>query len=189
MGLRSGKLLWTLVAPLLVLSSPTVEAIPNAVFEGVQKDDDAMIRNALEADPSLLESIGVGGQTPLIHAVLTGKLTAVKTLLELGADTTATEKDGYSVLHAAGFQGRAEILKILLDRGLDPLDKHQDGFYPIHRACWGLQERHTDTVQVFMDYGVSSNLASDDGKICDEMTRNEKTKALLSRKIPVAEEL
>jgi ankyrin repeat protein len=189
MRLTTSTLHWTIVAALVFLLSPTVEAIPNAVFEGVQQDDEALIRNALAADPSLLESVGVGGQTPLIHAVLTGKLTAVKTLLELGADTTATEKDGYNVLHAAGFQGRADVLKVLLDRGLDPMSKHKDGFYPIHRACWGPQERHTDTVKVFMDYGVSSNLAADDGKICEEMTRNEKTKALLSRKIPMAEEL
>lgn len=168
---------------------PTTIAVPNPVFEGVQQDDGEMIRNALGADPSLLESVGVGGQTPLIHAVLTGKLTAVKTLLELGADTTATEKDGYNVLHAAGFQGRDEILKLLLDRGLDPLDKHADGFYPIHRACWGPQERHTDTVKAFLDYGVSANLASEDGKTCVEMTRNEKTKALLTRETPVRQEL
>jgi ankyrin repeat protein len=188
MVFRTMALIWILFVAVILLS-PLVQSIPNAVFEGVQKDDEALIRDALEADPSLLESVGVGGQTPLIHAVLTGKLKAVITLLELGADTTATEQDGYNVLHAAGFQGRAEILKVLLEKGLDPMDKHRDGFYPIHRACWGPQERHTETVRVFMDFGVSSHLAADDGKICEEMTRNEKTKTLLSRKIPITEDL
>ena len=115
---------------------------PNPVFLGVQQDDETSIRAAIEEDPTLLDKKGVGGQTPLIHAVLTGKRLAVKTLIELGADTTATEKDGYNILHAAGFQGRAVILQYLLSdkvkTGLDPLtDQHSDGYYPLHRACWG----------------------------------------------------
>ena len=39
----------------------------------------------------------------MLHAILTGKAKAVKTLLYLGADTSAKEKDGYGVLHAAAF--------------------------------------------------------------------------------------
>ena len=115
----------------------------NAIFKGVKDDDAAAIRSAVENDPSILESIGPGGQTPLIHAVLIGKLNAVTTLLELGADTSATERDGYDVLHASGFQGRAEILEVLLKEfakekkaggfSLDPsTDQHRDGFYPMH---------------------------------------------------------
>ena len=115
----------------------------NAVFQGVQNDDGEAIKSAVKDDSSLLESIGPGGQTPLINAVLTGKLNAVKALLEIHADVSATEKDGYNVLHAAGFQGRAEILLVLLEHfaenqktgafTLDPAtDKHRDGYYPIH---------------------------------------------------------
>ena len=115
----------------------------NAVFEAVKNDDSAAIRSAIENDSSMKESIGPGGQTPLIRAILTGKLNAVNTLLDLGADASATEKDGYTVFHAAGFQGRAEILEVLLqyfadqkESGgfvLDPVtDKHKDGFYPMH---------------------------------------------------------
>jgi len=106
-----------------------------------QEDDAAAITSSVQTNPSALESIGPGGQTPLIHAVLTGKATAVKTLLELGADALATEKDGYNVLHAAGFQGRAQILQTLLDhfrqadadKTLDPkTDVHKDGYFPLH---------------------------------------------------------
>lgn len=116
----------------------------NPVFDGVQRDDEIAIRDAIQKDPSSIDTKGVGGQTPLIHAVLTGKLTAVKTLIDLGADMTATEKDGYNILHAAGFQGRDAILQYLLSSdkvksaGLDPkADQHSDGYYPLHRACWG----------------------------------------------------
>ena len=40
---------------------------------------------------------------------LGGHLDAAKALLELGADVTVPEKDGYTPMHGAGFQGRAEI--------------------------------------------------------------------------------
>jgi ankyrin repeat protein len=162
----------------------------NGIFEGVQKDDTTAIKSAIKNDPSSLESIGPGGQTPLIHAVLTGKLESVKTLLDLGANTAATETDGYNVLHAAGFQGRSEILEVLLQHFanqkeaggfvLDPsTDKHEDGFYPIHRSCWGREPRHTDTVKVFLTNNVSSQISADNGKTCAEMTNNEGTKMLI----------
>lgn len=162
----------------------------NAIFQGVTNDDGAAIRSAVENDPSMLESIGPGGQTPLIHAVLTGKIDAVATLLEIGADTSATEQDGYDVLHAAGFQGRAEILEVLLQRfaeqkaaggfALDPsTDRHKDGYYPLHRACWGRAPRHTDTVKVFLKHGVKFDLSSDKGLTCEEMTTNMETKGII----------
>ena len=89
-----------------------------------------------------------------MHAVLGGSLESVKYLLSKGADTSIGEKDGYTPMHGAGFQGRYEIAKVLIDHGLDPRDKHSDGYEPIHRACWGREERHMQTVKVFLDAGV-----------------------------------
>ena len=48
---------------------------------------------------------GPGGQTPLMNAVLGGHTEVVKALLELGADHKIPEKDGYTPMHGAGFQG------------------------------------------------------------------------------------
>ena len=48
---------------------------------------------------------GPGGQTPLMNAVLSGQTEVVKALLELGADHKIPEKDGYTPMHGAGFQG------------------------------------------------------------------------------------
>mmetsp|Transcript_34570 Transcript_34570/g.81501 ORF Transcript_34570/g.81501 Transcript_34570/m.81501 type:complete len:194 (-) Transcript_34570:65-646(-) len=160
------------------------------IFESIKEENTASIRSVVENDPSALESIGPGGQGPLIRAVLTGKAAAVDTLLELGADLATTERDGYNVLHAAGFQGRAEILEVLLQkfaeqkaRGgfyLDPsTDMHRDGFYPLHRACWGDLPRHTETVKVFLKHGVSPDQPSEEGATCAEMTDNEEIKAVL----------
>jgi ankyrin repeat protein len=148
------------------------------IFVAVRNDDPEGIQKALD-DGADIDQIGTGGQTPLINAVLSGKINVVPKLLEAGADTSLTEKDGYNVLHAAGFQGRGEILKIILDHGLDPMDKHKDGFYPIHRACWGRDPRHTQTVKVFLENGISPDLKAENGKTCMDMTKNEGTQALL----------
>merc|ERR1719217_1864078 len=94
------------------------------------------------------------GQTALMAAVLAGQLESVKFLLEKGADTTIAEKDGYTPMHGAGFQGRADVGQALIDHGLNPSDYHTDGFAPIHRACWGKEQRHTDTVAMFLRNGV-----------------------------------
>ena len=68
----------------------------------VAADDPSAIEKALErAD---INTRGPGGQTPLMNAVLSGKLNAVKVLLSLGADTSIGEKDGYTPMHGAGFQ-------------------------------------------------------------------------------------
>jgi ankyrin repeat protein len=172
-------LLLTIVFPRTTLVV-VAAADSGEIFRAVQLDDETSIKSIIEKDPSLLESKNGGGQTPLINAVLMGKLNAVNALLDLGADTSQTEKDGYNVLHAAGFQGRADILKVLLyKKGLDPMDKHTDGYYPIHRACWGRETRHTDTVNVFLEYGISPTLAAENGKTCAEMTPNEGTLTLL----------
>lgn len=40
-----------------------------------------------------------GGQTPLMHAVLTGKENSVRKLLAENADVTIGEKDGYTPMH------------------------------------------------------------------------------------------
>ena len=41
-------------------------------------------------------------------------------LLKARADSSIAEKDGYTPMHGAGFQGRAEIAKMLIDAELDP---------------------------------------------------------------------
>ena len=51
---------------------------------------------------------------------------AVEALLAAGADVSIGEKDGYTPMHGAGFQGRAEVTKLLIAHGLDPSDVHSD---------------------------------------------------------------
>ena len=54
------------------------------IHEAVRADDPLKVQDALEAGENI-NKIGPGGQTPLMHGVLQGKLSAVEALLSAGA--------------------------------------------------------------------------------------------------------
>jgi len=123
------------------------------IFEAVSRDSAADIAKAIDAgaDINQMQPGSPSGQTPLMKAVLTGKLAAVKFLLQQGADTSIGEKDGYTPMHGAGFQGRAAIAQVLLEHGLSVDDRHSDGHTALQRACWGSEERHAATARVMLE--------------------------------------
>lgn len=85
-------------------------------------------------------------------------------------------------MHGAGFQGRAKIAKMLIDHGLDKSDRHmRDGFTPLHRACWGREARHTDTVQIFLEAGVSPTERGSNNQLPIEMATTQETRDLLQK--------
>jgi len=169
-----------LVALSLMCSALLVVSQDAHFWTAIGRNALEVVRKAVEQNPSLLNvQNNENGQTPLMAAVLAGSKQVVEYLLAQGADTSIGEKDGYSPIHGAGFQGRAEIAKMLLAHGVDPLSKHQDGFIGLHRACWGSEQRHTDTVTAFLEHGVDVNTLADNGDKCDVMTRNKATKKVL----------
>ena len=167
-----------LVFIFLLLTLHVVSA--NDIFSAVANDDASEIRKLLAEHPSMLNSKGPGGQTPLMNAVLSGKVISVEALLSHKADVTIPEKDGYVPIHGAGFQGRAEIAQLLIDNGVSVLSPHSDGYLPFHRACWGTEERHTETVRVFLEAGgMDYAHKASNGQTCWKMTKNAGTKKLL----------
>jgi len=160
------------------------------IFAAISNDDEESVLKVLNTyspnmvnkqDPTSrpINRKGHGGQTPLMYAVLNGKIWAVKILLEYGANFEIKEENGYTPMHGAGFQGRPEIAQMLIDHGIPVNPKHKDGFAPIHRACWGKEQRHADTVKVFLNNGVDIDTLADDGRTCVDMTPNEETKKVL----------
>lgn len=112
------------------------------------------LQGLLEEDPDMLNAQEPQSlQTLVMAATLAGQPQVVKHLLDVGADTSVGEMQGYTPFHGAGFQGRAEVARVLLQAGLDPQDTHEDGFQAIHRACWGGEPRHTAVVRVLVEEG------------------------------------
>ena len=77
----------------------------------------AEVIEALDAGARIDENrasfVDIGRQSPLLTATLLGHHRIVRLLLERGADPMIPEKDGYTVWHAAAFQGRTEVLRVL----------------------------------------------------------------------------
>jgi ankyrin repeat protein len=70
---------------------------------------------------------------------------------EFNADATIAEKDGYTPMHGAGFQGRSDIASTLLKRGLGVDDVHSgDGLTPLWRTTWGTRRRHIETAKILI---------------------------------------
>lgn len=85
--------------------------------------------------------------TPSLHQ--NGHTEIARLLLEQpNIDLTIPEKDGYTPVHGAGFQGRAEIMRLLHAAGADIKNQHSDGYQPIHRVAWGREQRHAETLKV-----------------------------------------
>eukprot|EP00240_Pyramimonas_obovata_P014681 CAMPEP_0118945348 /NCGR_PEP_ID=MMETSP1169-20130426/42074_1 /TAXON_ID=36882 /ORGANISM="Pyramimonas obovata, Strain CCMP722" /LENGTH=193 /DNA_ID=CAMNT_0006891037 /DNA_START=122 /DNA_END=703 /DNA_ORIENTATION=- len=174
---RAQVVLLVLVATSMVALTWPADAKPagrNAdIFRAVNMDNVEDIANAILSGDDIDAIEPFTGQTPLMKAVLSGKLNAVQFLLARGANVSIGEKDGYTPMHGAGFQGRAEIAKVLIAHGLDVNDRHKDGFTPIQRACWGRDRRHTDTVRVFLEAGaqLSGNEV--------EITKSHRTKQMI----------
>merc|ERR1711998_744156 len=98
----------------------SVSAVDNNqnLFDGVMADDMGKMKAALNMGANINAVEKGSGQTPLMKACLMGKVSAVKFLLKKGADTSIGEKDGYTCMHGAGFQGRADVAKVLREHGL-----------------------------------------------------------------------
>jgi len=144
--------------------------------DAVHKDDTHAIDMVLKKGANINSQSTKGLQTALMQAVLHGKEKAAAHLLKKGADASIPEKNGYTPMHGAGFQGRSEIAKILHEYGLPLREAHADGAEPINRACWGKEGRHTATVKFFLEAGVPVDEVF---YPCMEKSENEATKRML----------
>jgi len=152
----------------------------NAYHRAVKANKLDRLRKLTVQDTSGLNHQGPGLQSPVMFAALQGNAEAVRILIDAGADLTVGEKDGYTVVHGAGFQGRADVLRVLHEKGVDLNDRnHRDGFTGLHRACWGQSPAHAQTVRVFLELGVDPNQKAADGRTCGEMSSNHATKQVL----------
>ena len=77
-------------------------------------------------------------ETPLLHAVCSGKLEIVRALVANRAEVDKTDVYGRSPLYFAAQKGHKKIVEILLDAGANPNMQDQRGRTVLSRAvCWG----------------------------------------------------
>ncbi|KAL3810762.1 hypothetical protein ACHAXA_001587 [Cyclostephanos tholiformis] len=170
-------LIYLLIAahlPLVV--NGELSAVDEDLFAALREEDIAAASAALAAGANINAISPSGQQTPLMQSVLHGRPNSVSWCLTNGADTTIAEKDGYTPMHGAAFQGHPHIAELLMKHGVPLRDLHNDGHEPAIRACWGSEPRHLATLHWFLEHGVPLVDIYDK---CIEMTKNENIEAYL----------
>jgi hypothetical protein len=85
-------------------------ALNFALLQGHQ----SVLKPLIERDPTLISNVNDLSQTPLFLGAIRGSSSAIKLLLERGADSRALDKFNNSVLHYVAATDKSSILKLLL---------------------------------------------------------------------------
>jgi ankyrin repeat protein len=90
----------------------------------------------------------------LMRAALIGHTTAVRALLDRGAEVNRTDQHGWSPLMEAVFGGHAETIGALIERGADVNTKDRAGWTPLMEAA---SKGHTEIVKTLLAGGADVN--------------------------------
>ncbi len=106
------------------------------VFDAAAIGDVVLLRELLDADPSLAHAWSADGFTALHFAAYLGGVGPVRVLLDAGAHVDAVARNAMQVqpLHSAAALGDVEACRALLDAGADPNAEQQKGFRPLDEA-------------------------------------------------------
>lgn len=123
------------------------------------ENDTKLVKKSLacsDPDPS-----AAGGITPLYLASGLGHVGVVEQLLESGANTNQTVKEGWTPLHFAAKRGHAGVVKVLAKNGADLNVQNQSGHTPLLVATnFGNQK----TVDELIQSGAKVDISNNSGK-------------------------
>ncbi len=94
---------------------------------------------------------------PLHRATMEGDTSAIRALLEAGADVNEKDADGHTPLRRALRWARIDVISLLIEAGADVNGKDKDGCTLLHRAA---RHGNTDAVRALLKAGADVNGAS-----------------------------
>lgn len=140
------------VADILLEAQPELD-----VFDVAATGDVDRLTELLEADGDLVGAWSEDGFNPLHLASFFGRGTAVRLLLERGADVGAVARNPMSVqpLHSAVAAGSIEAVAALLVAGADPNARQEGGFTPLMAA--ERDDEEGDMARLLKDHGAEES--------------------------------
>jgi uncharacterized protein len=143
------------IADVLLEAKPELD-----VFDAAAAGDADRLTELLDGDPDLIGTYSEDGYTPLHLAAFFERGTALRLLLDRGADVGAVAKNDMQVqpLHSAVAANSREIVAALLAAGADPNARQQGGFTPLMAA--EQNEKEGDMVRLLMDHGAEESASA-----------------------------
>ena len=122
--------------------------IEQKLLRAASENNKPELEQILKSKPELVHHRDKDGQSACHLAADKGAIDALKLLLDLGADGSAADDDGITVLHAAVISDNIEACKLLLAHpGVDPDQPDVDGDTP--RKC--AEEDGSDAMKALFD--------------------------------------
>ena len=100
-------------------------------------------------------------EAPLIDAVRSGDVSAVRALLDQGADVEGAAGDGSTALQWAVHEGRAELVQLLLGAGADAMATNRYGVGP---AALAAENGNASILEVLLDAGADPHATMPGGE-------------------------
>lgn len=130
------------------------EALYTATYHG----NNTLLPVLIAAGARINQPSDARDELPLFGAIGDGKLDTARTLLKLGADVTATTKDGVTALHIAADRRKPDFIRLFLASGADPDSQDAGGRTPLHYALQGISDRNIDVIKVLLAAGADPNI-------------------------------
>ncbi|XP_076178137.1 ankyrin repeat domain-containing protein 16 [Ptiloglossa arizonensis] len=102
--------------------------------------------------PSLVDARDSSGNTPLHEAIKGGHLAEVEQIIELGADTRATDNVGQTILHVAALTGNTDAVRYILKNNL--IDIHAEALFNVTPLVAACRSNRVDTIECLKEFGA-----------------------------------
>ena len=133
----------------------TGQSVPAKIVDAIKNEDGETLRGLFSDNPDHIEFYTpVGSQTWLGYAAQTGKLEAVKILLDIGFDINVGDKRENVKPICSAARGHYDVVKFLIEKGAD-LDVSLSVRNPLFSAIIG---RSPEIVKLLLEAGIDSSV-------------------------------